>query len=86
MSITSMGDARRGRGRRHWLGILRAAAPGWGVLYDPGRQGWIAVHGRKTLLAARTPPELAWHMQGRYRHARRAAKRTGFACRAGWCA
>jgi hypothetical protein len=49
MSITSMGDARCGRGRRHWMGILRAAAPGWGVLSNPGRQlAWqIKEHARQ---------------------------------------
>jgi hypothetical protein len=42
-----------------WLRRLRAEAPHWGVLYDPGQMLWLAVQGRQTLLIARTPAELA---------------------------
>jgi hypothetical protein len=42
-----------------WLRRLRAEAPHWGVLYDPGRMLWLAVQGRRTLLVAQTPVELA---------------------------
>ena len=42
-----------------WLRRVRAGAPHWGVLYDPGRMLWLAVQGKRTLLIARTPAELA---------------------------
>ena len=44
---------------RRWLARLRAAAPQWGVLYDPGRMVWMAVCGRDTLVVAATPTELS---------------------------
>src|SRR5215469_13978918 len=43
---------------RLWLAVVRAAAPGWGVLYDPGRVRWLAVRGRETVLVASTPVDL----------------------------
>ena len=42
-----------------WLAELRAAAPAWGVLYDPRRLVWLAVRGRQILLTADTPADLA---------------------------
>lgn len=46
-----------------WTGKLRAALPGWGVLYDAdfgiADFGiWVAVRGRRRLVAASTPPRL----------------------------
>lgn len=43
---------------REWAGRLRAALPGWGVLYDADFGIWVAVRGRQRLVVASTPPKL----------------------------
>jgi hypothetical protein len=37
---------------------LRARFPRWGILFDPLESVWIAVRGKKTLVAASTPETL----------------------------
>ena len=37
---------------------LRARFPGWGILFDPRQSVWVAVHGKKTLVAASSPETL----------------------------
>lgn len=41
-----------------WAGKLRAALPGWGVLYDADFRIWVAMRGRSVLVAASTPVKL----------------------------
>ena len=37
---------------------LRARFPRWGILFDPLESVWIAVRGRRTLVAASSPEKL----------------------------
>jgi len=37
---------------------LRARFPRWGILFDPLESVWVAVRGKKTLVAASTPEML----------------------------
>jgi hypothetical protein len=37
---------------------LRARFPRWGILFDPLESVWVAVRGKKTLVAASTPETL----------------------------
>jgi hypothetical protein len=37
---------------------LRARFPGWGILFDPLERVWVAVRGKRTLLAASSPEKL----------------------------
>jgi hypothetical protein len=37
---------------------LRARFPRWGILFDPLERVWIAVRGKKTLVAASSPQAL----------------------------
>jgi hypothetical protein len=37
---------------------LRARFPGWGILFDPMERVWVAVRGRRTLVAASSPEKL----------------------------
>ena len=37
---------------------LRARFPRWGSLFDPMESGWIAVRGKRTLVAASSPEKL----------------------------
>ena len=37
---------------------LRARFPRWGILFDPMESVWIAVRGRRTLVAASSPEKL----------------------------
>jgi hypothetical protein len=37
---------------------LRARFPAWGILFDPLERVWIAVRGKRTLLAASSPEKL----------------------------
>jgi hypothetical protein len=38
---------------------LRARFPRWGILFDPLERVWVAVRGRKTLVAASDPEALS---------------------------
>jgi hypothetical protein len=38
---------------------LRARFPRWGILFDPLERVWVAVRGKRTLVAASSPEELA---------------------------
>lgn len=38
---------------------LRARFPRWGILFDPLERMWVAVRGRRTLVAASSPEKLA---------------------------
>jgi len=37
---------------------LRARFPGWGILFDPLERVWVAVRGKRTLVAASSPEKL----------------------------
>ena len=37
---------------------LRARFPRWGILFDPMESVWVAVRGRRTLVAASSPEKL----------------------------
>jgi len=37
---------------------LRARFPRWGILFDPLERVWVAVRGKRTLVAASTPETL----------------------------
>jgi hypothetical protein len=37
---------------------LRARFPRWGILFDPLESVWVAVRGKRTLVAASTPESL----------------------------
>ena len=37
---------------------LRARFPRWGILFDPMESMWVAVRGRRTLVAASSPEKL----------------------------
>ena len=37
---------------------LRARFPGWGILFDPLESMWVAVSGKRTLVAASSPQKL----------------------------
>ena len=37
---------------------LRARFPGWGILFDPLESMWVAVSGKRTLVAASSPEKL----------------------------
>jgi hypothetical protein len=38
--------------------MLRARFPRWGILFDPLESVWVAVRGKKTLVAASSPEAL----------------------------
>ena len=38
--------------------MLRARFPRWGILFDPLQSMWIAVRGKRTLVAASSPQKL----------------------------
>jgi hypothetical protein len=38
---------------------LRARFPRWGILFDPLERVWVAVRGKRTLVAASSPAKLA---------------------------
>ena len=38
---------------------LRARFPRWGILFDPLESVWVAVRGRRTLVAASSPEKLS---------------------------
>jgi hypothetical protein len=42
---------------------LRARFPRWGILFDPLESVWVAVRGKKTLVAASTPETLTERME-----------------------
>ena len=42
---------------------LRARFPRWGILFDPLESVWVAVHGRRTLVAASSPQALGERME-----------------------
>ena len=42
---------------------LRARFPRWGILFDPLESVWIAVRGRRTLVAASSPEKLTEQME-----------------------
>jgi hypothetical protein len=67
---------------------LRARFPRWGILFDPLESIWVAVSGKKTLVAASTPETLtqrveaaargeAGHDEGEKTQAWRALRRQG---------
>ena len=37
---------------------LRARFPGWGILFDPLESMWVAVSGKRTMVAASSPEKL----------------------------
>ncbi len=37
---------------------LRTRFPRWGILFDPLESVWVAVHGKRTLVAASSPEKL----------------------------
>jgi hypothetical protein len=67
---------------------LRARFPGWGILFDPRERVWVAVRGKKTIVAASTPEMLTERVEaaaqseagpdeGDKTQARRARRRPG---------
>jgi len=42
---------------------LRARFPRWGILFDPLESIWVAVSGKKTLVAASTPETLTQRVE-----------------------
>jgi hypothetical protein len=42
---------------------LRAMFPRWGILFDPLASVWIAVRGKRTLVAASSPEKLTEQVQ-----------------------
>jgi hypothetical protein len=42
---------------------LRARFPRWGILFDPMESVWVAVRGRRTLVAASSPEKLTEQME-----------------------
>jgi hypothetical protein len=46
---------------------LRARFPGWGILFDPLESVWIAVSGRRTLVAASSPEKLTQQVEAAVR-------------------
>jgi len=47
----------------HETGKLRARFPRWGILFDPLESVWVAVHGKRTLVAASSPQVLGERME-----------------------
>jgi hypothetical protein len=43
--------------------MLRARYPRWGILFDPLESVWIAVFGKRTLVAASSPEKLTEQME-----------------------
>ncbi len=46
---------------------LRARFPRWGILFDPLESVWIAVRGRRTLVAASSPEKLTAQVEAAVR-------------------
>jgi hypothetical protein len=44
---------------------LRARFPRWGILFDPLESVWVAVRGKRTLVAASSPEKLTEQVEGR---------------------
>ena len=42
---------------------LRARFPRWGILFDPLESMWVAVSGKRTLVAASSPEKLTEQME-----------------------
>jgi hypothetical protein len=42
---------------------LRVRFPRWGILFDPLESVWVAVHGKRTLVAASSPQALGERME-----------------------
>ena len=42
---------------------LRDRFPRWGILFDPLESVWVAVHGKRTLVAASSPQVLGERME-----------------------
>ena len=42
---------------------LRARFPRWGILFDPMESVWIAVRGKRTLVAASSPEKLTQQVE-----------------------
>jgi hypothetical protein len=42
---------------------LRARFPRWGILFDPLERVWVAVHGKRTLVAASSPQALTERLE-----------------------
>jgi len=42
---------------------LRARFPRWGILFDPVESVWIAVRGKRTLVAASSPEKLTQQVE-----------------------
>jgi hypothetical protein len=43
--------------------ILRAKFPRWGILFDPLESVWVAVRGKRTLVAASSPEKLTQQVE-----------------------
>jgi hypothetical protein len=46
---------------------LRARFPRWGILFDPLESVWVAVRGRRTLVAASSPEKLTEQLEAAVR-------------------
>jgi hypothetical protein len=48
-------------------GKLRAKFPRWGILFDPLESVWVAVRGKRTLVAASSPEKLTEQVEAAVR-------------------
>jgi hypothetical protein len=46
---------------------LRARFPRWGIVFDPVERVWVAVRGKRTLVAASSPDKLAERVEAAVR-------------------
>jgi hypothetical protein len=46
---------------------LRARFPRWGIVFDPAERVWVAVRGKRTLVAASSPDKLAERVEAAVR-------------------